>query len=94
MTQTPPLAQPIVDAMHALGQRVWVDAGESSTSSTWLDIGQLCVQVRIGHGYGLYLDHVEASFRGPDEVYRFDQLDDLLERLRALVPQPVLRKPE
>lgn len=86
------LAQPIIDAMHALGQRVWVDEGESSTGSTWLDIDQLCVQVRPGHGYGLYLNHVEASFRGPDEVYKIDQLDALLERLRGLMPQPVLRK--
>lgn len=90
MSESLTLAQPIIDAMHALGQRVWVD-DESSDGTVWLDIGQLCVVVKPGKGYGLYLDHLRALDHGPDKDYPFDQLDDLLERMRALVPNRVPR---
>jgi hypothetical protein len=86
------LVKPIIEAMRVLGQRVWVD-DESGDGTVWLDIGELCVVVKPERGYGLYLDHLDALDRGPDQMYPFDQLDALLERLRGLVPHPVLRKP-
>lgn len=85
MNDTVKLAQPIIDSMQEHGRFVTVDKAEHGLQSTWIDVGPLCVKVHPEHGYGLYLDGDKAFGSGPDEVFPYDQLDRLLERMRSLL---------
>lgn len=81
-------AAALTATLRMLGYKVLVDKAEDEMQSTWLDVGPLCIQVHPTNGYGLYLDGNTAFRSRPDEFYQYDQVDDLLQRMRPLLPEP------
>jgi hypothetical protein len=78
-------AKALAAMLNARGYKILVDKADDDLQSTWIDVGNLCIQVHPTNGYGLYLDGRTAFRSKPDEFYAYGQLDDLLERMFGLL---------
>jgi hypothetical protein len=80
----------IANLANALGRQGYVlgfDMADDETGPSWIDLPgtDLCVEVRLAKGYGLYFKPDDGFGTGPDEVFGLNQLDALLARIGSLL---------